>query len=360
MSNRKMIIEKMLYSLNDVAIMPSSSTRVEHRCECNPYMPDGMLPLFTAPMSTVVNSTNYNKFIENNINPILPRTEDIQMRLQKMNNVWCAFSLAEFKLYFLDTYANNNGKPMYVLIDIANGGMVKLLDYIKDAKKKYNSKIVIMAGNVANPETYVNLSLAGADYVRLSVGTGGACTTSPNTGIHYPMASLIDKCRQYYDSYLCNSNELAFIVADGGMKGYGDIIKALALGAHFVMCGSIFNKMLESAAYTSINDNGFICKIDQYSQEALNKFKEGYKFEKEFYGMSTKKAQKEMGNKTLKTGEGLITYRPVEYTMEGWVDNFISYLRSAMSYTNCLELVNFCGKVTLNIISNNAYQVINK
>lgn len=70
----------------------------------------------------------------------------------------CAFSLAEFKLYFLDTYANNNGKPMYVLIDIANGGMVKLLDYIKDAKKKYNSKIVIMAGNVANPETYVNLS----------------------------------------------------------------------------------------------------------------------------------------------------------------------------------------------------------
>lgn len=100
MSNRKMIIEKMLYSLNDVAIMPSSSTRVEHRCECNPYMPDGMLPLFTAPMSTVVNSTNYNKFIENNINPILPRTEDIQMRLQKMNNVWCAFSLAEFKLYF--------------------------------------------------------------------------------------------------------------------------------------------------------------------------------------------------------------------------------------------------------------------
>lgn len=90
----------MLYSLNDVAIMPSSSTRVEHRCECNPYMPDGMLPLFTAPMSTVVNSTNYNKFIENNINPILPRTEDIQMRLQKMNNVWCAFSLAEFKLYF--------------------------------------------------------------------------------------------------------------------------------------------------------------------------------------------------------------------------------------------------------------------
>lgn len=76
--------------------------------------------------------------------------------------------------------------------------------------------------------------------------------------------------------------------------------------------------------------------------------------------MSTKKAQKEMGNKTLKTGEGLITYRPVEYTMEGWVDNFISYLRSAMSYTNCLELVDFCGKVTLNIISNNAYQVINK
>lgn len=170
-----MIVEKKLYSLNDVAIMPSSASIIEHRCECNPYLPDGMLPLFTAPMSTVVNSTNYNKFIKNNINPIIPRTGDIQMRLQKMNDVWCAFSLAEFKMYFLDTYANNNGKPMYVLIDIANGGMTKLLDYIKMAKKKYSGKIVIMAGNVANPETYVNLSLAGADYVRLSVGTGAAC-----------------------------------------------------------------------------------------------------------------------------------------------------------------------------------------
>lgn len=181
---------------------------------------------------------------------------------------------------------------MYVLIDIANGGMVKLLDYIKDAKKKYNNKIVIMAGNVANPETYVNLSLAGADYVRLSVGTGGACTTSPNTGIHYPMASLIDKCRQYYDSYLCNSNELAFIVADGGMKGYGDIIKALALGAHFVMCGSIFNKMLESAAYTSINDNGFTYKIDQYSQETLSKFKKDINLKKNFMVCPPKRRKK--------------------------------------------------------------------
>jgi len=353
-----MIIEKMLYSLNDVAIMPASSSSIEHRCECNPYMPDGMLPLFTAPMSTVVDLTNYKKYIKNKINPILPRTENIQTRLQKMNYVWCAFSLDEFKLYFLDTYAN--GKSMHVLIDIANGGMVKLLNYIKSAKKKYGSKIVIMAGNVANPETYVNLSLAGADYVRLSVGAGNACTTSPNTGVHYAMASLIDKCRQYYDEYLCRSTTLAFIVADGGMKGYGDIIKALALGAHFVMCGSLFNKMLESAAYTSMNDYGFISKIDQYSQEALDKFKEGYKFEKEFYGMSTKKAQKEMGHEILKTSEGLITYRMVEYTMEGWADNFISYLRSAMSYTNSIDLTNFCGKVTLNVISNNAYSAINK
>lgn len=363
-----MIVEKKLYSLNDVAIMPSSASIIKHRCECNPYLPDGMLPLFTAPMSTVVNSTNYNKFIKNNINPIIPRTGDIQMRLQKMNDVWCAFSLAEFKMYFLDTYANNNGKPMYVLIDIANGGMTKLLDYIKMAKKKYSGKIVIMAGNVANPETYVNLSLAGADYVRLSVGTGAACTTSPNTGVHYPMASLIDKCRQYYDKYLCKSTVLGYIVADGGMKGYGDIIKALALGAHFVMCGSIFNKMLESAANTYVvedfEDYGLKfqkdCKIDQYDYELPKLLKNGLKLKKEFYGMSTKKAQKEMGNELLKTGEGLITYCPVEYTIEGWTDNFISYLRSAMSYTSSFNLNDFCGKVILNLISNNAYMVINK
>lgn len=194
------------------------------------------------------------------------------------------------------------------------------------------------------------------------------CTTSPNTGVHYPMASLIDKCRQYYDEYLCKSTVLGYIVADGGMKGYGDIIKALALGAHFVMCGSIFNKMLESAANTYVvedfEDYGLKfqkdCKIDQYDYELPKLLKNGLKLKKEFYGMSTKKAQKEMGNELLKTGEGLITYCPVEYTIEGWTDNFISYLRSAMSYTSSFNLNDFCGKVILNLISNNAYMVINK
>lgn len=358
-----MIIDKILYSLNDVAIMPSLSSQIEHRCECNPFLTNGMLPLFTAPMSTVVNTTNYKKFSENNIEPILPRTENIQVRLQKMNDVWCAFSLEEFKMYFLKTFANSNGKNMYVLIDIANGNMIKLLNFIKEAKAKYSNKIIVMAGNVANPETYVNLSLAGADYVRLSVGSGGACTTAPNTGIYYPIASLIDKCRQYYDEYLCKSIGLAYIVADGGMKGYGDIIKALALGAHYVMCGSIFNKMLESAAKTLINEIEHFSKnmvVDQYNPQTLFDFKNGLKLKKEFYGMSTKKAQKEMGNEVLKTGEGLITYQPVEYTLEGWTENFIDYLRSSMSYTNCKTLDEFCGKVPLNIISCNAYLAINK
>lgn len=373
-----MFIEKILYSLNDVAIMPSSSSQIEHRCQCDPYCIDGMLPLFTAPMSTVVNSTNYKKFIDNKINPILPRTESIQLRIQKMNEVWCAFSLSEFKLYFLDTFANSNGKNMYVLIDIANGNMSKLFYFIKEAKAKYSNKIVIMAGNVANPETYLNLSMAGADYVRLSVGSGGACTTAPNTGIYYPMASLIDKCRQYYDEYLCNSIVLANIVADGGMKGYGDIIKALALGAHYVMCGSIFNKMLESSSDAIVScyaklevqecDGGspthmkFVAdeKVDQYNTLTLAAFKCGLKLKKEYYGMSTKKAQKEMGNETLKTGEGLITYQNVEYTMEGWTENFVDYLRSSMSYTGCFDLYDFIGKVVLNLISNNAYCVINK
>lgn len=360
-----MIIEEKLYTLNDVAIMPSAISSVDHRCDCNPYMENGMLPLFTAPMSTVVNTANYKLFIDNKINPILPRTENIQTRLQKMNNVWCAFSLDEFKIYFLDTYANNNGKKMYVLIDIANGNMSKLINYIKQSKSKYHGNIIIMAGNVANPETYVNLSLAGADYIRLSVGSGGACTTAPNTGIHYPIASLIDKCRRYYDEYMCKSIGLANIVADGGMKGYGDIIKALALGAHYVMCGSIFNKMLESAANTFVSEDfnqhyKENDKIDQYDYQLPELLKKGLELKKEYYGMSTKKAQKEMGNNVLKTGEGLITYQAVEYTIEGWADNFISYLRSAMSYTSSFNLNDFCGKVILNLISNNAYMVINK
>lgn len=83
-----------------------------------------------------------------------------------------------------------------------------------------------MVGNVANPETFVNLGMAGADYVRCGIGGGNACTTAANVSINYPMGSLISECYSLRKQYGITTK----IVTDGGMKNYADIIKALALG----------------------------------------------------------------------------------------------------------------------------------
>ena len=81
---------------------------------------------------------------------------------------------------------------------------------------------------------------------------------------------------------------------------------------------------------------------------------------KKFRGMSTKEGQKEWGNKILKTSEGVVRFRKVEYTLDTWVDNFNSYLRSAMSYSDSRTLTEFINKVEFIKISNHAYKRFNK
>ena len=81
---------------------------------------------------------------------------------------------------------------------------------------------------------------------------------------------------------------------------------------------------------------------------------------KKYYGMSTKIAQKKMGNDNVKTSEGVVRYRKVEYTLEGWHANFFHYLMTAMSYSDAKTLDEFIGKAHYNFVSENAYRRFNK
>lgn len=360
---------KILYCLNDVAITPASVSEIEHRSECNIFKKDekgnDTLPLFTAPMLNVVDIESSDNFIKNKIIPIIPRTESIEQRLSICKEKWCAFSLSEFNEYFVNQ--NYFNEQCFVLIDIANGNMKSLMDSIKQAKTN-NNKLIIMAGNVANALTFKELALAGADYVRVSIGTGSGCITASNTAIFRPMASLINDC--FLMKIITKTN--CKIVADGGMKSYNDIIKALALGADYVMCGSIFNKMLDSAGdiYCEYDlDDTFkpylfdkmeVYKLKKDEQPLVELLKRGYLL-KEYFGMSTKKAQKAMGKETLHTSEGRSMLNKVEYTMKGWVENFSDYLRSAMSYCNIKNIENFnSNNLEINIISTNSSKSFNK
>ena len=249
---------------------------------------------------------------------------------------------------------------------MANGHMQKLHNVIRLSKARYGDRIFLVVGNIAHPETFKTLCEAGADGVRLGVGTGQVCISSCNTSIHYPMCSLIDECNQIRK----NNNHLSEkkIFADGGMRNFDDIIKALGLGADYVMCGSLFNKMLESSGntyyktgWTDKNKKPIDAyKVDQYDFCTKLKFKNGLELVKEYYGMSTKRAQREMGHENLKTSEGILKINTVEYTIGQWTENFIHYLRSAMSYTGKRTLKEFIGGVDFQVITPQAFQAFIK
>jgi len=177
------------------------------------------------------------------------------------------------------------------------------------------------------------------------------CLTTQNTGVGYPMASLIDEC--YKESL--KLKKPAKIVADGGMKDYSDIIKALGLGADYVMLGSILNKAFESAG-----DMYLWKKIKVDTDIAEMAYKIGIPVYKKFRGMSTKEVQKKWGAKKFKTSEGVVRFRKVEYRLDKWVENFEDYLRSAMSYSGALTLKDFIGQANFIDISENSYKRFNK
>ncbi len=325
------------FDFNDILIQPAKVSSIISRKDINPFY-DGFLPLITAPMDTVVNERNNPLFTLLNIRTCLPRGEENQYG-------FTSYSLAEIETNFLML----DPKGMY-LIDIANGHMEKLVIVIKRIKRKY-PKLILMVGNIANPQTYVVLSKAGADYVRIGIGNGGGCSTTVHTGVGYPMGSLVSEC--YFES--CKLKKPAKIVADGGMQNYGDIIKTLALGADYVMVGNLFNKAIESCG-----DNYLWGKIKTCQSIAEWAYENKIPVYKKFRGMSTKEVQKKWGKEELTTSEGVVRFRRVEYTLQQWTENFESYLRSAMSYSNAKTLEEFIGIADTIQITNNAYKRYNK
>ena len=173
-----MLIKDKKFSYNDVMVIPANVSHIEHRADCDPFHKDGYLPIFTAPMSTVVNLNNYELFEQNHIHAIMPRNIEYDIRLEHaLNNKWAAFSLKEFENFFCDEgYVKEYiKKKKKVLIDIANGHMKKLFVVVKKAKRLYGETLQIMIGNIANPFTYEEVFKCGADYVRIGIGAGNGC-----------------------------------------------------------------------------------------------------------------------------------------------------------------------------------------
>ncbi len=336
------------FDWNDITIIPDVLSEISSRREINPMI-DDKLPIFTAPMDMVIDQNNIKEFEKNNINVCLPR--NVRWEELKNNDYFYSYGLDEI----IELFESGKEMPKKVLIDVANGHMIKLWEVSKRIKEKFGNNIELMVGNIANPATYRKYCEIGVDWIRVGIGGGSACTTSANVSIHYPMASLINECHNISKEF----DKPTKILADGGFRNFSDIIKAIALGANSVMLGGVFNKALESCSDSYLKDStGVYHLIDK--EKALMNFNEGGEIYKYYRGMSTKEVQKSWNRKELKTGEGITKFNKVEYTLDGWVENFTDYLKSAMSYCNSRTLDDFIGNSNWVLISQNAFNRFNK
>ena len=345
-------MSNIYYSYNDISIIPATITRVAHRNQCNPFVGEGAnssLPIFTAPMSSIVNLQNVDIYKKNKIIPILPRNISLSLRLKYLDKgYWIALSLKETEELSLDKLKDN--QEYKICIDIANGHMQKLYDLVHSIHiSKPNIKI--MAGNIANPTTLHIAANAGVDYIRLGIGSGAGCITSSNTAIHYPMASLINDCYRYKKQWDLNIK----LIADGGIRNYDDVIKALALGADYVMIGGLFAECVDSNKDLYIQSNGCYVKANDEDLQ-----KEDIQLYHKFYGMASKEGMNDLHLKKH-TAEGICKYISIKYdSIEQWSKNMADYLRSAMSYCNAKTLDRFISRQQYILLSNNAQNAINK
>lgn len=367
-------MQDLKLNYDDITIVPEAVTDICSRSQCIPYDEDGYLPIFASCMSSVVSIENTGDFNTAKIRTVIPRSYPLYVRtefLEKNEDNFVAFSLNEAKEVFIDKSVQimsmlsvrSSDEPLRICIDLANGHMKCLLDLVKEIKEKYGKSIVIMTGNIANPETYKYYEEAGVDYCRCTVGSGNVCSTASNTGIFYSVFSLLKEIYEIKKSI----NGKCKIIADGGIHGFRDVQKAL-IYADYVMIGSLFNKAIESAGKTTYGTFYWNIRGKKIARplktlfyfgrevpkekygEVMSLIKQGkLTVWKELYGMSTKIAQSiinqanSVETKKLKTAEGLLKYQKVEYDIKGWAENETDYLRSAMSYTNSRNLDEYKG-----------------
>lgn len=344
----------MLYSLDEICLIPTAVSKIEHRGDVNVFTNKNNYPIFTAPMASIVDASNVNILKDHRLNVIVPRSVAWSKRLEFLQSgEWVAVGLkeAQYIYDYLELQHFTVDKTIRLCIDQANGHMESLLKVCRDLKLRFGTNIKIMTGNIANPYAYREYAKAGVDYVRAGIGGGNVCTTSVQTGIHYPMGSLLIKLNEERD-YVKKSIELGArylstpkIIADGGFKRIDQCVKAIALGADFVMLGEILAKSEEACGEIQL------CLGNR---------------EREYFGMSTERAQKLVNDASLfkddnfvpKHTEGQIKEVEVSYKLAEWLGDFEHALKSSMSYTGARLLKEYIGRVNwdnMTPVTYNAY-----
>jgi GMP reductase len=223
------------------------------------------------------------------------------------------------------------GKYPIICIDTPNGYMEKYVQFVKSIRELCGVNNIIIAGNVVTADQTQELILNGADVVKVGIGPGSVCTTRIVTGVGYPQLATVMECADAAHGLG------GHIVADGGCVSPGDVAKAFAAGADFVMLGGMLAGHDEGGGepvYKYIHNNEYT-KEDGVHWPVIEK-----KEFRQFYGMSSDTAnQKHAGGlKGYRASEGRDILVPYRGAVADTIQYILGGLRSTCTYVGAQKL----------------------
>jgi IMP dehydrogenase/GMP reductase len=326
----KNLLNEFLQSLtyDDISLIPTEVSRIRSRKEVDTSSKFlGMnlsLPVISSPMESVTGIEMakelsslgclgiVNRF-DSSLNEILKDKKNSHM----INAISVALNTP------LDTIKKLSEGKKIICIDTANANNLEVLK--KSEMIKNHLKVKVIVGNIAHGASLKQLVNAGADAVRVGIGSGSVCSTSVQTGIGIgQVSSLLD----VYFARKEDKHKIA-IIADGGIKGSGDVAKAIALGADAVMLGRLLAGTRETPG-----------EVIRYKDQLWKKYRGSASF-----GVKMK-------NEFI---EGEETMVPFKGAVMNVINAISDGLRSSMSYMNCKTIEDLRNIETFAVLSNYSY-----
>ena len=257
------------------------------------------------------------------------RTENVAMSIGTSDDDWCKLEIVS---------AIVKDKLKYLCMDIANGYSDHFAQHVRKVREAFPN-IVIIAGNVVTGEMTEELILAGADIVKVGIGPGSVCTTRIQTGVGYPQLSAVIECADAAHGLG------GHIIADGGCTCPGDVAKAFAGGADFVMLGGMLaghdeggGEVIEKFYKTGewVKD---VMTVDKIERTSWSDKIERKKFVA-FYGMSSDAANTKHfgGLKDYRSSEGREVLVPYRGEVARTIQDLLGGIRSTCTYAGAMKL----------------------
>jgi IMP dehydrogenase len=317
---------KQAYSFDDVLLVPKFSNiesrfsvKINNDLDASTHLD---LPVISSPMDTITEGNMAIAMAQHGGLGIIHRYNTIQEQVSIVTDSFCKYGDMNISAaigvtgdYEDRACALYDAGVKIICIDVAHGHHSLVKNALSTIRKVMGDKVHIMAGNVATLEAFDALASWGADSIRVGIGGGSICSTRLVTGHGIPtFQSVLDCAQTNYD---------VKIIADGGMRTTGDMVKAYAAGADFVMIGSMLAGTKETPGEVFFGKSGKKYKV--------------------YRGMASAAAQNAWRGSSS-TPEGVSTTVPYRGSVKNLLQNIAGGIRSGLSYSGSRSLAELRSK----------------